>query len=53
MDVIKDEDKVLLKDLKEYVGEGVCYDGNLENDWYNVEFIDDVMVISFISVNEC
>ena len=45
---LKDEDKVLLEDLKEYVGEGVCYDGNLGNDWYNVEFIDDVMVISFI-----
>lgn len=48
---LKDEDKVLLEDLKEYVGEGVCYDGNLGNDWYNVEFIDDVMVISFISIN--
>jgi hypothetical protein len=44
---LEDEDKVLLEDLKEYVGEGVCYDGNYGNDWYNVEFKDDVMVISF------
>jgi len=44
---LKDEDKVLLEDLKEYVGEGICYDGNYGNDWYNVEFVDDVMVISF------
>jgi len=51
LNVIKDEDKVLLEDLKEYVGEGICYDGNLGDDWYNVEFIDDVMVISFINVN--
>ena len=45
---LKDEDKVLLNDLKEYVGEGVCYDGSYGNDWYNVEFKGDVMVISFI-----
>ena len=44
---LEDENKVLLNDLKEYVGEGVCYDGNYGNDWYNVEFVDDVMVISF------
>ena len=44
---LEDEDKVLLEDLKEYVGEGVCYDGNYGNDWYNVEFKGDVMVISF------
>ena len=44
---LNDEDKVLLEDLKEYVGDGICYDGNYGN-WYNVEFKGDVMVISFI-----
>ena len=48
----EDEDKVLLEDLKEYVGEGVCYDGKYsDKDWYNVEFENDVMVISFICEN--
>ena len=45
---LEDEDKVLLEDLKEYVGKGICYDGSYGDDWYNVEFIDNVMVISFI-----
>jgi hypothetical protein len=49
---LKDEDKVLLNDLKEYVGEGVCYDGSYGNDWYNVEFEGDVMVISFICMED-
>lgn len=48
---LEDNNKVLLEDLKEYVGEGICYDGGNWDDWYNVEFIDDVMVISFINVN--
>jgi len=45
---IDDEDKVLLEDLKEYVGEGICYVlfGD-DNNWYNVKFVGDVMVISF------
>ena len=47
-----EEDKVLLNELKEYVGEGICYDGSYGNDWYNVEFVDDVMVVSFIVNNE-
>jgi hypothetical protein len=47
---LEDEDKVLLNDLKEYVGEGVCYDGKYGSDWYNVEFKGDVMVISFLSM---
>ena len=50
---LKDEDKVLLEDLKEYVGEGICYKGSYDdNDWYNVEFVGDVMVISFICGEE-
>ena len=47
---LEDEDKVLLEDLKEYVGEGICYDGGYGDDWYNVEFEGDVMVISFLSM---
>jgi hypothetical protein len=48
---LEDEDKILLNDLKEYVGEGICYDGNYnDNDWYNVKFVGDVMVISFICI---
>jgi len=47
---LEDEDKVLLEDLKEYVGEGICYDGGYGDDWYNVEFKGDVMVISFLSM---
>jgi hypothetical protein len=48
---LKDEDKVLLEDLKKYVGEGICYSGSYDEDnWYNVEFVNDVMVISFIYV---
>ena len=47
-----EEDKVLLDDLKEYVGEGICYDGSLGNDWYNVEFKGDVMVISCVYIEE-
>ena len=48
---LEDEDKVLLEDLKEYVGEGICYSDSYDEDnWYNVEFVDDVMVISFIYV---
>jgi hypothetical protein len=47
-----EEDKVLLNDLKEYVGEGICYDGDYrDNDWYNVKFEGDVMVISFICID--
>jgi hypothetical protein len=48
---LEDGDKVLLEDLKKYVGEGICYSGSYDEDnWYNVEFVDDVMVISFIYV---
>ena len=50
---LEDEDKVLLEDLKKYVGEGICYDGGYGNDWYNVEFGGDMMYISFININEC
>jgi hypothetical protein len=49
---LEDEDKVLLNDLKEYVGEGICYVMDNDN-WYNVEFKDDVMVISFICMEDC
>jgi hypothetical protein len=45
---VEDDKKILIEDLKEYVGEGICYDGGYSDDWYNVEFKDDVMVISFI-----
>ena len=46
-----EEDKILLSDLKEYVGEGICYDGDYnDNDWYNVEFIGDMMWIRFICI---
>ena len=38
------------EELKEYVGEGICYDcGYRDNDWYNVEFKGDIMEISFIN----
>ena len=48
-----EEDKVLLNDLKEYVGEGICYVlFNDEDNWYNVEFVDDVMVVSFICMEK-
>ena len=47
---IEDKDKILIEDLKEYVGEGICYDGNYGNDWYNVKFVGDVMVISFLNM---
>ena len=48
-----EEDKVLLDNLKEYVGEGICYVlfGD-EDNWYNVEFVDDVMVVSFICMEK-
>jgi hypothetical protein len=47
---LEDKDKVLLKNLKEYVGEGICYDsGGGNNDWYNVKFVGDIMEISFIN----
>jgi hypothetical protein len=46
---LEDENKVLLEDLKKYVGEGICYDGGYGNDWYNVKFVGDVMEISFIN----
>jgi hypothetical protein len=49
---LEDENKVLLEDLKEYVGKGICYDGGYGNDWYNVEFKGDIMEISFININE-
>jgi hypothetical protein len=49
---LEDKDKVLLEDLKKYVGEGICYDGGYGNDWYNVEFKGDIMEISFININE-
>ena len=50
---LEDKDKVLLEDLKEYVGEGICYVlfGDDDN-WYNVEFVDDVMVVSFICMEK-
>jgi hypothetical protein len=44
---LEDDNKVLLEDLKEYVGEGICYDGSYGNDWYNVRFENDIMVIEF------
>ncbi len=47
---LEDKDKVLLEDLKKYVGEGICYDcGYRDNDWYNVEFKGDIMEINFIN----
>jgi hypothetical protein len=48
---LEDEDKVLLEDLKEYIGKGICYVlfGDDDN-WYNVEFKGDVMVVSFLSM---
>jgi len=49
---LEDENKVLLEDLKEYVGKGICYDGGYGNDWYNVEFKGDIMEISFINISE-
>jgi hypothetical protein len=49
---LEDKDKVLLEDLKKYVGKGICYDGGYGNDWYNVEFKGDIMEISFININE-
>jgi hypothetical protein len=50
---LEDEDKILLEDLKEYVGEGICYDnGYGDNNWYNVEFKGDIMEISFINIKE-
>ena len=46
---VEEDKRVLLEDLKKYVGEGICYDGDYnDNEWYNVEFKGDVMVISFI-----
>jgi hypothetical protein len=46
-----DEDKILIEDLKEYVGEGICYVIDYgEDNWYNVKFEGDVMVISFLSM---
>ena len=50
---LNDEDKVLLEDLKEYVGEGICYVlfGDDDN-WYNVEFKGDVMVVSFLCMKK-
>ena len=49
----EDEDKVLLEDLKKYVGEGICYDSSYGDDnYYNVEFNDDIMIISFIYKEE-
>ncbi len=50
IDYVDTWDKVLLNDLKEYVGEGICYDGGYGDDWYNVEFKGDVMVVSFLSM---
>jgi hypothetical protein len=50
---LKDEDKVLLENLKEYVGEGICYVIDYgEDNWYNVKFEGDVMVISFICMED-
>jgi hypothetical protein len=48
---LEDKDKVLLEDLKEYVGEGICFSyGKDDWGWYNVEFDNNVMIISFIEV---
>ena len=52
---LEDKDKVLLEDLKEYIGEGIClvdeYDEKL---WYNVNFEDNVMMVKFEYIDyEC
>ena len=50
---VEEDKRVLLEDLKKYVGEGICYDGDYnDNDWYNVEFKGDVMVISFLCMDK-
>jgi hypothetical protein len=51
-DSLKDEDKIKFEELKEYVGEGICYDGSYGDDYYNVEFKGDIMEISFIFKEE-
>jgi hypothetical protein len=50
-DCLSEDRKVNLNELKEYIGEGICYENEFGN-WYNVEFKDDIMVISFICVKE-
>jgi len=52
-DSLKDEDKIKFEELKEYVGEGICYDnGDGDDNWYNVEFKENIMEISFINISE-
>jgi hypothetical protein len=46
-----EDDKMDLGELKEYVGEGICFiDKNWNEDkcWYNVEFKGDVLKISYV-----
>ena len=51
-DNLEDEDKVLLEDLKEYIGEGICYiDEYDEKLWYNVNFEGDIMMIRFVYID--
>ena len=49
---LKEEDKIKFEELKEYVGEGICYNGGYGDDYYNVEFKGDIMEISFIFKEE-
>jgi len=49
--IVNEDDKMDLGELKEYVGEGICFiDKNWSEDrcWYNVEFKDNVLKISYI-----
>ena len=49
---VDDKDKVLLEDLKEYIGEGICYiDEYDERIWYNVNFEGDVMMIRYVYID--
>jgi hypothetical protein len=49
--IVNEEDKIDLGELKEYVGEGICFiDKNWSEDrcWYNVEFDGDELEISYV-----
>jgi hypothetical protein len=49
--IVNEEDKIDLRELKEYVGEGICFIDKLWSEdkcWYNVEFKGDILKISYM-----
>jgi hypothetical protein len=41
-----EECNVSLDELKEFIGEGICYIVN-EDIWYNIKFKDNIMIVKF------